>query len=99
MLHKDVPHWAHHYARRIIRLDAAGSLDDRDAAYHRYDPQFRTIEPEGVNKFCLAAALIVAVLGTSLWFSHMPHKRHANQSFALYTSDRDFGVIKHGFDP
>jgi len=43
MMHKDVPHWVHHYARRIIGLDAAGSLNDRDADYHRYDSQFRLI--------------------------------------------------------
>ncbi len=94
-----MPHWARHYACRIIGLDAAGSLDDRDAAYHRYDPQFRTVEPEGVRKFCTAAALIVAVLGASLWFSHNPLERHTSQMFPLYVSDRDSGVIKRGFGP
>jgi len=99
MLRNDVPHWARHYARRIIGLDAAGTLDDHDAAYHRYDPQYRTVNPEGVRKFCMEAVLIVAVLGGGLWFSHLPLEQHTSQMFPPYVSDRDIGVMKRGSGP
>jgi hypothetical protein len=99
MMRDQVPHWARHYARRIIGLDADGALDDRDAAYHRYDPQFRAVDPGGVRKFCAAAALILVFLGGGLWFSHLPLDRKTSQMFPPYVSDRDIGVTKRGFGP
>jgi len=96
MLRDQVPHWARHYARKILGLDAEGRLNCHDAAYHRYDPQYRTIEPEGVRKFCKAAALIIAVLGGSLWFSQVPMGQQTSQMFPPYVSDRDIGVTKPG---
>ena len=71
MMHNQVPAWARHYARRILGLDAAGMLDDSDPAYHRYDPDYRTIRlPDGIRRFCAASAMIVFVLGGGIWLSH-----------------------------
>lgn len=91
MLHNQVPHWARHYARQIIALDAAGMLDHHDPAWHRYDPHYRAVDPEGVRKFCTAAVVIAMFLGGSLWLSHFSVER-TSQMFPPYVSDRDIGV-------
>ena len=96
MLHDQVPHWARHYARRILGLDAAGMLDGHDPAYHRYDPHYRTVDPEGVRKFFTAAVFIIAFLGGSLWFSHLSVEEHTSQMFPPYVSDRDVGIPARG---
>ncbi|MCZ6741714.1 MAG: hypothetical protein O7D27_06085 [Alphaproteobacteria bacterium] len=65
MLHNDVPHWARHYARRVIDLEELGDLDDLDPRYHRYDTDYHTHVPRGLQRFCVAAAgVIIAVFGS-----------------------------------
>ena len=39
MIHNDVPPWARHYARKILRLDETGEISD-DHRYHRYDNDY-----------------------------------------------------------
>lgn len=70
MLRSEVPHWARHYARRILAADELGDIDDSDPAYHRYDDEYVTQVPDGVRKFAVAALIIVGVLGGGLAFSH-----------------------------
>lgn len=91
MLHDQVPHWARHYARHIIALDAAGMLDERDPTWHRYDPHYRAVDPEGVRKFCTAAAIIAMFVGGTFWITHLSVDR-TSQMFPPYVSDRDIGV-------
>ncbi len=62
MLYDQVPAWARHYARRIIELDRQGRLDDQDPRFHRFDHDYKTVVPEGVRRFALAASMIVVVL-------------------------------------
>jgi hypothetical protein len=69
MLDNQVPHWARHYARRILAADELGGVDDQNPAYHRYDDDYATEIPEGLRKFVVAAALIVGVVGGGLAFS------------------------------
>ncbi len=71
MLHDKVPHWARHYARRILTLDRAGGLNDRDPAYHRYDSDYRSTVPQGVLKFCASVAIVTLFIGGILWVGHM----------------------------
>lgn len=95
MFHNQVPHWARHFARRIIGLDAAGLLDDRDPAYHRYDPNFRPVDPESVHKFCTVALFVAMFLGGTFWVTHFSAER-TSQLFPPYVSDRDIGNVKPG---
>ncbi len=71
MLENDVPHWARHYARRIVALDDDGMLDDREPRYHRYDVNFHTHVPNGVRQFCIAAAAVTICIGGALWISYL----------------------------
>lgn len=87
MLHDHVPHWARLYARQIIARDAADPLDDRDAVCRSYDPPFRMIKPDGLRNLCAMAALIAAIFGASLWFSHIAQERYNSRTFSLYVSD------------
>ena len=65
MLHHRVPHWARHYARRVIDGYERGDLDDNAPMFHRYDDDYHTQVPRGVQRFCVAAAgVIIAVFGS-----------------------------------
>jgi hypothetical protein len=70
MLHNQVPHWVRHYARRILALDAAGTLDDQDPAYHRFDPAFLTPVTNGPRRFAVAAMAVVICVFGGLWVAH-----------------------------
>ena len=65
MLHHQVPHWARHYARCIIDGYERGELDDNAPKFHRYDHEYHTSVPRGLQRFCVATAgVIVAVFGS-----------------------------------
>ena len=65
MLHNHVPHWARHYARRIIDGYERGELDDNAPRFHRYDHEYHTSVPKGFQRFCIAAAgVMIAVFGS-----------------------------------
>lgn len=70
MLHNQVPHWVRHYARRILALDAAGSLDDQDPAYHRFDSDFLHPVHTGAVRFTFAAAVVLVGVVGGLWIGH-----------------------------
>ena len=65
MLDNEVPHWARHYARCIIDGYERGELDDNAPKFHRYDQEYHTSVPRGLQRFCVATAgIIVAVFGS-----------------------------------
>ena len=65
MLHNRVPPWARHYARRIIDGYERGDLDDNAPKFHRYDDEYHSHVPQGVQRFCVAVAgVIIAVFGS-----------------------------------
>jgi len=66
MLHDEVPHWARHYARQILRLDEAGRLDINHAQYHLYDSEFGESVPNGARRFWVAAGGLFVLLGTAI---------------------------------
>ena len=70
MLHNQVPHWARHYARRIIDLDSQGQLDDSDPAYHRYDPNYVTHVPQGRRRFAMAVTIVAGFLCGGILVGH-----------------------------
>lgn len=66
MIYDDVPHWARHYARQVLRLDETGRLDSNNAQYHLYDSNYGKAVPNGVRRFwtaagCLTALFVVAI--------------------------------------
>ncbi len=89
MLRNRVPHWARHYARRIIALDAAGMLNDRDPAYHCYDTDYRTRIPDGVSKFCIAATVVTVCVFGSIWLGHVSIPRDGSV-FPPYFHETEF---------
>ncbi|NKB21696.1 MAG: hypothetical protein GKS01_14490 [Alphaproteobacteria bacterium] len=95
MLHNQVPIWARHYARHIHGLDAAGMLNDADTIYHRYDPEFRNVVPDGAKRFCGAAAVIVFCLGGGIWLSHLTTAQ-TSQILPPYFSDETIKNINQG---
>ena len=70
MLHDQVPHWARHYARRVLEAACTGELNDVHPHFHRYDDEYVSNLPRGVKRFIAAATLIFGVLGGSLLLSH-----------------------------
>ena len=65
MLHHQVPHWARHYARRILEGYERGEVDDSAPKFHRYDHDYHTSVPQGFQRFCVAAAgVMIAVFGS-----------------------------------
>ncbi len=65
MLEHKVPPWARHYARQILERFERGEIDDNAPIYHRYDHEYHTTVPRGVQRFCVAVAgVIVAVFGS-----------------------------------
>ena len=96
MLHNQVPHWARHYARRIIGLDAAGMLNDRDPTYHRYDPKYEPRRsPNGMRGFCTASAAIIFFIGGGIWLSHLSVE-HTSQILPPYISDKVINAVGKG---
>lgn len=71
MMENEVPHWARHYARHIMALDAAGVLDDQEPRYHRYDEDSRTHVSHGVRQFCMVAAAVTICIGGALLISYL----------------------------
>jgi hypothetical protein len=98
MIRNQVPVWARHYSRHILGLDAAGMLDDNDPAYHRYDPEYKTNVPDGIRRFCGAAAVIVVCLGGGIWLSHLSTAQ-TSQILPPYFSDETMKNINQGPNP
>ncbi len=70
MLHNAVPYWAQHYAREIMRRDAAGLLEPNDPLYHGYDVDYRGSVANGVRRFCAAASVVAAVMAGGVLIGH-----------------------------
>jgi len=66
MLRNEVPHWARHYARKILVKADHGQVNDNEAAYHAYDHEYRTHTPGGVRQFIRAVAILTLLIGGSI---------------------------------
>lgn len=90
MLRDQVPPWVRHYTRRILALDEAGQLDDRDPAYHRYDPA--SLRPGDVRMWrfvIVSAAVAFCVLGAFGLSFELAGK--ATSVLPPYFSDEELG--------
>ncbi len=70
MLHDQIPVWARHYARRIIDLDGRDLIEHNDPDYHRYDRDYVTQVPKGVQGFVLASMILAVLLVGGLAVGH-----------------------------
>ena len=68
---KDLPPWARHYAREILALDERGEVDANDPAYHRYDHNYVTHVPKGVQHFTIASMVLAFMLVGGILIGHM----------------------------
>ncbi len=66
MIHNEVPHWARHYARQILRLEDAGRLDSNRPQYHRYDSTYGKNMSHGVRRFWVAMGCLVILLSGAI---------------------------------
>ncbi len=70
MLKHQVPHWARHYARGIIEGYERGELDDNAQSFHRYDHEYHTSVPRGVQRFCVAAGGVIFAIFGSIYLAN-----------------------------
>lgn len=92
MIFDDVPHWARHYARDILRLEAQGRLNDEAAEYHRYDTEFNTRIPLGLRRFVVASVIIFgAILGSLIVADYAVNQRQNSRILPPYFDDRTAG--------
>ena len=88
MLDGEVPYWARHYARRIIRLDEAGGLNDCDPRYHRYDCEYSVRIPIDARSVCFALGFVALMVGGGMAIANF--EADANTSmFPPYFSDAE----------
>lgn len=66
MLHNEVPSWARHYARWVIRQDEIDAIDSNDTRFHRYDHNYVTHVPRGMRKFLVASMLLAFVFVSAI---------------------------------
>lgn len=90
MIKDQVPHWARHYARKILDLDGRGLLNWRDPRFHRYDPDYVKPVSNAVRKFWLAAVVIFGLLGTGLVLAHYSTQQ-GGSILPPYFDNRDAG--------
>jgi hypothetical protein len=79
MLYNAVPPWARYYARRVLEEYERGQINDTNPVYHRYDYDYGTTMPKGVQQFWSAVIGLVIVVGGSIWFANVA----ARQSVSL----------------
>jgi len=71
MIHDEVPHWARHYARQVLRLDETGRLDANNAQYHLYDSGYGKSVPNGVRRFWIAAGGLAAIFVVAIMVAEL----------------------------
>ena len=71
MLHGAVPHWARHYARKVIDHTSRGALDMDHPDFHRYDAEYVTHVPRGTRRFWVACAVLALFMVGGLLVGEM----------------------------
>ncbi len=88
MLDGEVPYWARHCARRIIRLDEAGDLNDGDPRYHRYDCEYSVRTPLDVGRICFVLGFVAMMVGGGLAIANFEADTNTSM-FPPYFSDAE----------
>lgn len=93
MIGGDVPAWARHYARWVIRQDEIDMIDSRDPAFHRYDQNYVTHVPQGVRQFTLACMILASVFVVSLLVGNVA-EIDATSVLPPYFDSEEFGSVR-----
>lgn len=88
MLKNEVPHWARHYARKILDAEEKGALNDNEPSFHDYDHDYHTSVPNGKRNFWIAVAILTTVLGGAIALSDLAVVRAAGM-FPPYLDQED----------
>lgn len=78
MLDNEVPHWARHYARRVVEGCEDGSIDENAPHYHRYDHDYHQTVRHGVRKFSIAVACLIVFIGGGILLANLTVKNPAS---------------------
>jgi hypothetical protein len=89
MLDNEVPHWARHYARRILDRHERGEIDDNARSFHRYDHEYHTSVPRGVQRFCVATAGVMLAIFGSIYVANQV-VGHTTSMLPPYFEKQDF---------
>lgn len=84
MLKNYVPHWARHYARRVIAKETRGFIDPHDPYYHRYDAEYVTQVPNGVKRFCRVAVFLILFIVGAVWIGQYAAAKNKHFQFPPY---------------
>lgn len=88
MLENEVPHWARHFARVVLIRAEQGRLDENDPRYHRFDHDYVTQVPRGMQRFCTAVGILAFLMVTGVLVASMTvddlrsHAAHLRQAEA-----------------
>jgi len=78
MLKDEVPHWARHYAKRVLAACEKGEINENAPDFHRYDHDYGTIEPHAVRRFCVAVGCLVVFLGGGIVLANITAGKSAS---------------------
>lgn len=84
MVRNQVPHWARHFARRILERDAKGFVNPHNPFYHRYDANYVTYVPNGFKRFCKASAFLILFIAGAIWLASLAVKSGGPFQFPPY---------------
>ena len=93
MMQGEVPVWARHYARWVIRQDEIGALNSADARFHRYDHDYVTQVPRGFRKFIIASMLLAFVMVSAILAGEMASVQVTSVLPPYFESD-EFGSAR-----
>ena len=68
----------------IFRFNEGQIIDPNDPKYHRYDADYVTHVPEGLIKFCKAAAVLVVCIGGAVWIAQFASAKRLPFQFPPY---------------
>ena len=88
MLNGEVPFWARDYARRILRLDDTGGLNDSDPRYHRFDCEYSPRTPLDARRIGFMLGLAVMLIGGGIAISNFEAGPNVSM-FPPYFSDAE----------
>ncbi len=77
-----VPHWARHYARKVIALSDEGKLDHNDPRFHRYDAS--SMRSQAPQAGVLKVAAVVAVRRGAAGRIDVPAPRVRRRTVSLH---------------
>ena len=88
MLRNDVPHWARHYARKILFQYSRGQIDDSKPSYHVYDSEYQPGAQNGTRNFWSAVVMLTLGIGGALALADLSISSPATQ-FPPYLETTD----------